>query len=77
MKSQREVVTEGATAAAAAHDHPLATTLANQEVTFLSSAEKSSQQYQDKATVDLANLASIAKRKLSMVEGKPDIGILS
>jgi hypothetical protein len=77
MKSQREVVTEGATAAAAAHDHPLATTLANQEVTFLSSAAKSSQPYQDKATVDLANLASIAKRKLSMVEGKPDIGILS
>jgi hypothetical protein len=65
MKSQPEVVTEGATAAAA-HDLPLE--LANQEVTFLSSV----------AVAERSQVPIFKGNKRSMVvEGAPDVGILS
>ena len=57
---------------------------ANQEVTFFSSAAKSRQshhlllqQNRFEDTTDIANSLSIAERKQSMVEGAPDVGILS
>ncbi len=55
---------------------------ANQEKTFFSSAAESSQpqllqQNRLGDTTDIANSLSIAKRKQSMVEGAPDVGILS